>query len=234
MTISDDRTMTTNHTVQLILHSLARMIPTYFTGDWVQAQQFLNEFRQLDQVNQHHLLVTQPKLQVELVLTFIQGPRTDPWQCTLRRGQAGKLPDESIWDEFFNLFCTTWINGPPTPVTQMSPPMPANDKTTDCTSLDLDKGELLSSPVQIVPPPLPVAEDDNTLMRGVKTSLSPLIFNLIVNDVNAKNIVSSANSQDTELPPAPEIQDIHAPSNVLISDPRALSSSYGHADNGLL
>ncbi|KAH9015771.1 hypothetical protein EDB83DRAFT_2312924 [Lactarius deliciosus] len=110
--------MTPNHAVQSILHSLAGTIPKTFTGDPAQAQRFLDEFGQLDRANRRHLLVTRPELRVELALTFIRGPTTDPWQRTLRRGHAGELSDESIWDEFFDSFCTAWIDLPtPPPLT---------------------------------------------------------------------------------------------------------------------
>ncbi|KAH9008227.1 hypothetical protein EDB83DRAFT_2587822 [Lactarius deliciosus] len=119
--------MTTNPAVQSILHSLAGAIPTTFTGDRAQAQQFLDEFWQLERANLRHILITHPALRIELALSFIHGPLTDPWRQTVQRGSPDDTKDEELWDEFYDSFCTAWTDNLPVPVPQTpSPPAPVN------------------------------------------------------------------------------------------------------------
>ncbi|KAH9072204.1 hypothetical protein EDB83DRAFT_2516982 [Lactarius deliciosus] len=105
------------------MRTLAGPIPTTFTGDRAQAQQFLEEFRQLEWANLRHPLITCPVLRVELALTLIRGPTTNPWRHTVRRGQPGEGVDEDIWDECMDSFFTVWIDEPPVPMTQASSPV---------------------------------------------------------------------------------------------------------------
>ncbi|KAH8985220.1 hypothetical protein EDB86DRAFT_3083758 [Lactarius hatsudake] len=109
------------------LHTLTGLIPAPFSRDPAQAQLFINEFEHLMQVNRCNLLITRPKLRVELTLAFIvEDPMTTAWKHTIQR--STKPTDELIWDKFFDLFCIAWIDKPlaPMPETQtLSPPVPA-------------------------------------------------------------------------------------------------------------
>ncbi|KAH8993099.1 hypothetical protein EDB83DRAFT_2325237 [Lactarius deliciosus] len=118
--------------------------PTPFTRDHVQAQQFLIEFSQLERANLRHVLITRPALRVELALSFIRGPLTDPWKQTVQRGSPDDTEDEELWDKFYDSFCTAWTDDLPVPVPQTpSPPVPANDKTIDppATASDAQRTE---------------------------------------------------------------------------------------------
>ncbi|KAH9174463.1 hypothetical protein EDB89DRAFT_1904635 [Lactarius sanguifluus] len=102
--------------------------PTPFTGDRAQAQRFLVEFLELDRRNRRHPLIIRPTLRVELALSYIHGPLTTSWRHTIRLGGPRPSEDETIWDEFYDLFCTAWIDDPAPPVvaapTQTPPPSP--------------------------------------------------------------------------------------------------------------
>ncbi|KAH8976794.1 hypothetical protein EDB86DRAFT_3094422 [Lactarius hatsudake] len=56
---------------------------------------------------------------VELALALIEeNPTTTGWKRTIRRRNDNGWVDESVWDEFFDLFCTAWIDDAPMPETQ--------------------------------------------------------------------------------------------------------------------
>ncbi|KAH9175832.1 hypothetical protein EDB89DRAFT_2066421 [Lactarius sanguifluus] len=112
--------------------------PTPFTGDRAQAQRFLVEFLELDRQNRRHTLIIRPALRVELMLSFIHGPLTDPWKCSVRRAHPEETADETLWDEFYDSFCTAWIDDPPalaqtTSSADPGPPLPPVIATTRST-----------------------------------------------------------------------------------------------------
>ncbi|KAH9161099.1 hypothetical protein EDB89DRAFT_2159248 [Lactarius sanguifluus] len=112
--------------------------PTPFTGDRAQAQHFLVEFLELDRQNRRHTLIICPALRVELVLSFIHGPLTDPWKRSVQRAHPEETADETLWDEFYDSFCTTWIDDPPalaqtTSSADPGPPLPPVIATTRST-----------------------------------------------------------------------------------------------------
>ncbi|KAH8981500.1 hypothetical protein EDB86DRAFT_3086986 [Lactarius hatsudake] len=122
-------------TVADYLHTLTGPVPTPFSGDPAQAQQFIDEFGQFERANRRHPFVTQPTLRVELALTFIRGPTVDSWKCTVRRGRPNEAADEDLWDEFFDSFCTAWINDTPTPMTH-APSAPVDTAKLDLAPID--------------------------------------------------------------------------------------------------
>ncbi|KAH8994305.1 hypothetical protein EDB86DRAFT_2829808 [Lactarius hatsudake] len=163
---SDGRTMLIND----IMSTLTGPIPTPFTGDSAQAQQFLDEFGQLDRANRRHPLITRPDLRVESTLALIRGPKTIPWKRTIRRGSTNGWVDESIWDEFFDSFCTAWIDDTPTPVTQApSAPAPINTVKLDFVPSTIDPAPV-SSPL---PTTLPTPIDGP--LASVPATTNPLI-----------------------------------------------------------
>ncbi|KAH8987478.1 hypothetical protein EDB86DRAFT_3082168 [Lactarius hatsudake] len=98
--------------------------PTPFSGDPAQAQHFIDEFEQLARRNRRNLLIAQPELRVELALAFINDdPMTIAWKRMIRRGSPLGPTDESIWDEFFDSFCTAWIDDAPIPAAQTPSPL---------------------------------------------------------------------------------------------------------------
>ncbi|KAH9177849.1 hypothetical protein EDB89DRAFT_1901953 [Lactarius sanguifluus] len=160
---SEDSDNTDTMWADAFMCTLAGPIPTTFTGDRAQAQQFLEEFTQLEQANLRHPLITRPALRVELALLLIRGHLTDLWRHTVRCGQPGEEVDEDIWDEFYDSFCTTWIDEPPAPATQTpSPPVPANNEDV---FYDCDEYNSIPVPIQTTSPPGPEhkEEEDWTL-----------------------------------------------------------------------
>ncbi|KAH8996074.1 hypothetical protein EDB86DRAFT_3077174 [Lactarius hatsudake] len=161
----------TNHVMQSILHTLAGPIPTPFFGDPAQAQQFINEFGQLERANRCHPLITRPDLRVELVLVLIyEDPMTTAWKRTIHQGRSTEWIDKSIWDKFFNSFCTAWIDDTPTPVTQApSAPAPINTVKLDFVPSTIDPAPV-SSPL---PATLPTPIDGP--LASVPATTDPLI-----------------------------------------------------------
>ncbi|KAH8985035.1 hypothetical protein EDB86DRAFT_2390278 [Lactarius hatsudake] len=138
------------------MNILVRPTPTPFSGDPAQAQRFIDEFEQLVRRNRRNLLVVQPELRVELALAFIdEDPTTTAWKRTIRRGNPAELADESIWDEFFDSFCTAWIDETPMPATQ-APSLPVNAVKLDFVPSTIDPAPV-SSPLSTTLP-TPVGE----------------------------------------------------------------------------
>ncbi|KAH9069773.1 hypothetical protein EDB83DRAFT_2314145 [Lactarius deliciosus] len=113
----------------IVAQTMTGPTPTPFTGDRALAQQFLDEFWQFERANLRHVLITRPALRVELALSFIRGPLTDPWKQTVRRGSPGDTGDEELWDEFYDSFCTAWTDDLPVPVPQTPSPLESTDAT---------------------------------------------------------------------------------------------------------
>ncbi|KAH8990018.1 hypothetical protein EDB86DRAFT_2831319 [Lactarius hatsudake] len=81
----------------------------------------------------------------QLALTLIQGPQTAPWKRTVRRGRTNGWVDESVWDEFFDSFCTVWIDE--APMTQAPfAPAPINSIKFDFAPSTIDPAPV-SSPL---------------------------------------------------------------------------------------
>ncbi|KAH8999652.1 hypothetical protein EDB86DRAFT_3075722 [Lactarius hatsudake] len=135
------------------LHTLTGPIPTPFFGDPAQAQRFIDEFGRLERANRRHPFITQPALRVELALMFIRGPTADPWKCAVRRGRPNEMSDEELWDEFFDSFCTAWIDDTPAPVTRV-PSAPVD-------AIELDFASINPAPVTSpLPATLPTSVDE--------------------------------------------------------------------------
>ncbi|KAH9019938.1 hypothetical protein EDB83DRAFT_2320703 [Lactarius deliciosus] len=128
---------------------------TLFTGDRAQAQQFLIEFSQLERANLRHVLITRPALQVELALSFIHGPLTDPWRQTVQCSSPGNTEDEELWDKFYNSFCTAWTDDLPVSMPQTPLPLAPID-----ASPRVEEPQVIATPVQTTAVPSPNAEDD--------------------------------------------------------------------------
>ncbi|KAH8984879.1 hypothetical protein EDB86DRAFT_3219379 [Lactarius hatsudake] len=146
-----------------IICTLMGPIPTLFTGDPAQAQRFIDKFGQLKKANRRHPFLTRPDLRVELALAFIsEDPMTTGWKRTIRRRNDNGWIDESIWDEFFDSFCTAWIDEIQLPVTLSIPadePL-ASISTIADSSLPVPVGTLdptltRSTPISDSPPPRP-------------------------------------------------------------------------------
>ncbi|KAH8977644.1 hypothetical protein EDB86DRAFT_3160208 [Lactarius hatsudake] len=128
------------------LHTLTGPVPTPFSGNPAQAQQFIDE--------------------VELALTFIRGPTADLWKGAVRRGRPDETTDEGLWDEFFDSFCTAWIDETPMHIPQTPSPLVNASAvqhveeprviTTTIQTMTPAPSPTLDSPTQIDgPPPRP-------------------------------------------------------------------------------
>ncbi|KAH9031515.1 hypothetical protein EDB85DRAFT_2290121 [Lactarius pseudohatsudake] len=144
------------------MRSLTGPTPTPFTGDPAQAVQFLDEFGQLVRANQAHLLVTRPELRVELALSFIRGQTTNAWKRIVPRRRTAEPADETLWDDFIDSFCVTWVDPPaslpvimtaPPPHPLRSPRHPFSPRLASLIASTLD----LVKPVDELPPTHPVS-----------------------------------------------------------------------------
>ncbi|KAH9006025.1 hypothetical protein EDB83DRAFT_2532997 [Lactarius deliciosus] len=141
----------------IVAQTLTGPTLTPFTGDRALAQQFLDEFWQLERANLRHVLITHPALRVELALSFIHGPLTDLWKQTVQRGSPGDTENEELWDEFYDSFCTAWTDDLPVPVPQTpSPLVPVNASAAQRA----EELQVITTPVQTTAAPSPNAEDD--------------------------------------------------------------------------
>ncbi|KAH8991900.1 hypothetical protein EDB86DRAFT_3079537 [Lactarius hatsudake] len=194
-----------------IMCTLMGPIPTPFTGDLAQAQQFLDEFGQLDRANWRHFLITQPKLRVELALTLIVGPETEAWKSTVRRGRPAEETDELVWDEFFDSFCTAWIDDAPMTPTILSAPRQYPPSPTVSLLPHADEGkneEVLPDSTTIsLPMTLPTPADKP--LAPVTTD-PPLT--VLVNTLSTRSVFDSPPPRSPRCPSSPRI----APSPLLL------------------
>ncbi|KAH9021623.1 hypothetical protein EDB85DRAFT_1895590 [Lactarius pseudohatsudake] len=160
-------------TRRALMTTLTGPTPAPFTGDRATAQQFVDEFNQLVRANLRHLLVTRPELRVELALQV---------------SDSG-LTDETVWDNFYDSFCTAWTDDPvPFPATAIPPPRPprsprrpfsprlASPSAAPTASiLDLVKpvDELTAPPVVTSAPPRAADLDLGTTNTSDTALLSP-------------------------------------------------------------
>ncbi|KAH9159870.1 hypothetical protein EDB89DRAFT_2236413 [Lactarius sanguifluus] len=141
--------------------------PTPFTGDRAQAQRFLVEFLELDRRNRRHALIIRPTLRVRLALSYIHGPLTTSWRHTIRLGGPSALEDETIWDEFYDSFCTAWIDDPTPPVVIpcQCPPPPSVITTIRPTPVSV---QTLVVPSIAPPPRISTPQNDHVAQRVEK------------------------------------------------------------------
>ncbi|KAH9174374.1 hypothetical protein EDB89DRAFT_2149062 [Lactarius sanguifluus] len=180
------------------VQTMAGPFPTTFTGDRAQAHQFLDEFRRLERANLRHLLITRPALRVELALTFIRGPLTDPWKRTVRRACPGETEDEELADEFYDSFCTAWVDDPTPPIVIPCPPPPPVITTIQSTPV--------GAQTTAASPPIPAEEnEEDNSPAPIAVPTSP--------DSASSTIPASAaqRAQGPRVIPAP-IQTLVAPS----------------------
>ncbi|KAH9066046.1 hypothetical protein EDB83DRAFT_2519488 [Lactarius deliciosus] len=242
----------------IVAQTMTGPTPTTFTGDRAHASQFLIEFSRLERANLRHELVTHPALRIELALAFIRGPLTNPWKQTVQRGAPDDTEDEELWDEFYDSFCTAWTDDLPVPVPQTPSPLESTDATavpSPDTDNDFDFEESYASSLNdnagILPPR--TSEPPPSILDVVRpltpTAPSPLtlpdadedwtLFAPRVVSVPTPLVAPTAQRVEKRKQHDPSDEEETRPSKhlriaLLISDPRALSGSYGHADNGLL
>ncbi|KAH9007178.1 hypothetical protein EDB86DRAFT_3069846 [Lactarius hatsudake] len=184
-------------------------VPTPFSGDFARAQQFIDEFGQLERRNRHHPFITQPALRVDLALVFIdEDPMTTTWKRTIRRGSPVELADESIWDEFFDSFCTAWIDDTPAPVTDPAPVLPPHSPRRPvrprithppASTIEVDNAQTMRFASSL--PPVTVTEKEEALPASAPPPT-------IETAIHAKTLVSSQIVADplplaTTTPPVP-------------------------------
>ncbi|KAH9062483.1 hypothetical protein EDB83DRAFT_2519986 [Lactarius deliciosus] len=179
----------------IVAQTMTGPTPMPFTGDRALAQQFLDEFWQFERANLRHVLITRPALRVELALSFIRGPLTDPWKQTVQRGSPGDTEDEKLWDEFYDSFCTAWTDDLPVPVPQTPSPLESTDATavpSPDTDNDFDFKESYASflndnagifsprtPTPTPSPPVSEEEEDETLYAPRTSAPPPSILDVL-------------------------------------------------------
>ncbi|KAH9016437.1 hypothetical protein EDB85DRAFT_2020245 [Lactarius pseudohatsudake] len=165
--------------------------PTPFTGNPAQAQQFLNEFRQLKKANPCHPFLYRPELRVRLALKHIdKNPKTDAWIHDAQSRDSG-LTNETVWNDFLDSFCETWIYSPKStisvvapivqPLTEVPSPSPAIASTlkrVDDMSIVLTTDEL---PPRCLLGTIDLTEDDadDWTLFAPRTSAPPTDFTII-------------------------------------------------------
>ncbi|KAH9001936.1 hypothetical protein EDB86DRAFT_3074745 [Lactarius hatsudake] len=196
--------------------------PALFSGDPAQAQRFIDEFGQLEKSNRCHPLVARPDSRVELALALIEeNPTTIGWKRTIRRRNDNGWVDESVWDEFFDLFCTAWIDDAPMPETQtpsslglVLPPTTTDlvpEALTATTLTPVDEPTNIFAPamtpsaaVSAPPPPRPP--------RSPRRPVSPKI---------ARSSLSAVEHDGTQISPSPRVVE-NANEEVLLVSALAL------------
>ncbi|KAH9026636.1 hypothetical protein EDB85DRAFT_1893345 [Lactarius pseudohatsudake] len=159
-------------TGRAFMMTLTGPTPAPFTGDRAMAQQFLDEFNQLVRTNLRHLLVSRPELRVELALQYVaKTPTTAAWRCSARsQSRDSGLTDETVWDNFYDSFCTAWTDDPillpattlppPRPVlgsdemTQTPPRPPRSPRRVSPTASPLDSVKPVNEPPQLLYAPI--------------------------------------------------------------------------------
>ncbi|KAH9028474.1 hypothetical protein EDB85DRAFT_2147870 [Lactarius pseudohatsudake] len=145
-------------TGRALMMTLTGPTPAPFTGDRATAQQFVDEFNQLARANLRHLLIARPELRVELALQYInKNPTTIAWRRSARsQSRTSGLTDETVWDQFYDSFCTTWTDDPaPMPAATLPPPrpVPGGDRVVDLTDSDLAEWALSAPRTELTQTP---------------------------------------------------------------------------------
>ncbi|KAH9009351.1 hypothetical protein EDB84DRAFT_1571258 [Lactarius hengduanensis] len=163
--------------------------PTPFTGDPAQAQQFLDEFRQLEKANPRHPFLYRPELRVRLALKHIdKNPKTDAWIHDAQSRDSG-LTDEIVWNDFLDSFCETWIYSPKStisvvapivqPLTEVPSLSPAIASTLKHGTIDLTEDDAddwtLFAPRTSAPPPISPSSLTFDRLSPIKELPHPLL-----------------------------------------------------------
>jgi Retrotransposon gag protein len=92
---------------------LAGLPPTVFTGECMESDKFLKEFKQWRLLNRNHIKMKQAYNCVLMALTYIKGPRVDDWQ----EAQLDELvnsnlvsDDKALWTNFKQKFKDAYTN----------------------------------------------------------------------------------------------------------------------------
>ncbi|KAH8993148.1 hypothetical protein EDB92DRAFT_1944724 [Lactarius akahatsu] len=156
---------------QSMLCTLTGLIPTPFTRDLTHAVQFIEDLNRLVWKNLDHSLISTPRLRIDMALSFISGPTTETWKHGIRQGHLPDISIESLWDEFLDSFCETWVHCPEPTAPTVTPTtwIPTEDlsitlATEEFPPSDLDTPtptdlDLLWPPLVPQAPPMVVVND---------------------------------------------------------------------------
>ncbi|KAH9010162.1 hypothetical protein EDB85DRAFT_1902370 [Lactarius pseudohatsudake] len=104
----------------ILLRTLNGPIPTLFTGDPTHAVQFIEDLARLVWTNPDHPLVSTPWMRIDTALALISGPATLAWRRSIRCDRSTEATD-TLWDDFLESFCETWVHSPESTVSVVAP-----------------------------------------------------------------------------------------------------------------
>ncbi|KAH9015084.1 hypothetical protein EDB85DRAFT_837419 [Lactarius pseudohatsudake] len=122
-----------------ILRTLNEPIPTPFTGDLTHAAQFLQDLDSLMWKNRNHPLISTPWTRIDLALAFISGPTTLAWRRSIRCGRTTEVTTDTLWDDFLESFCETWVHSPESTIYAVAP-------TVQTSTADIPSPSLTAAP----------------------------------------------------------------------------------------
>ncbi|KAH9014250.1 hypothetical protein EDB85DRAFT_2214673 [Lactarius pseudohatsudake] len=104
-----------------MLRTLNGPIPNLFTRDLAHAAQFIQDLDNLVWKNCNHPLISTPWTRIDLALAFISGPTTLAWRRSIRCSRTTEVTTDTLWDDFLELFCETWVHSPESTVSIVAP-----------------------------------------------------------------------------------------------------------------
>ncbi|KAH9017488.1 hypothetical protein EDB85DRAFT_2016028 [Lactarius pseudohatsudake] len=118
-----------------LLRTMNGPIPALFTGDPTHATQFIQDLASLVWKNPNHPLVSTSWTRIDMALAFISGPATLTWKRNIRCGRSTEAATDTLWDDFLESFCETWIHSPESMISIVDPTIQTS--TTDIPSPSL-------------------------------------------------------------------------------------------------
>ncbi|KAH9009711.1 hypothetical protein EDB85DRAFT_2243364 [Lactarius pseudohatsudake] len=104
-----------------MLRTLNGPIPTLFTGDPTHAVQFIEQLDSFVWKNRDNSLISTPWTRIDLALAFISGPTTLAWRRSIRCGRSTELAADTLWNDFLESFCETWVHSPESTASVVAP-----------------------------------------------------------------------------------------------------------------
>ncbi|KAH9028293.1 hypothetical protein EDB85DRAFT_2148021 [Lactarius pseudohatsudake] len=109
-----------------MLRTLNGPISNLFTGDLAHAAQFIQDLDNLIWKNCNHPLISTPWTRIDLALAFISGPTTLAWRRSIRCGCTTEVTTDTLWNDFLESFCETWVYSPEATTPVIAPEMPTS------------------------------------------------------------------------------------------------------------
>ncbi|KAH9027333.1 hypothetical protein EDB85DRAFT_2172392 [Lactarius pseudohatsudake] len=110
----------------ILLRTVNGPIPTLFTGDLAHVAQFIQDLDRFVWKNRNHPLISTPWTRIDLALAFISGPTTLAWRRSIRCGRTTEVTTDTLWNDFLESFCETWVYSPEATTPVIAPEMPTS------------------------------------------------------------------------------------------------------------